>query len=83
MIIEYCPYGNLLDFLWKRRDIFDPMWMTASRNPDAQFSTTDLVISAFQVARAMEFLASRKVGFYYDFIVVFLVYIDTLFNRFV
>lgn len=62
VIIEYCPHGNLLDFLRKRRELFEPNWTAASRNPDTQFSTTDLVISAFQVARAMEFLASRKVS---------------------
>ena len=62
VIMEYCQHGNLLDFLKERREIFDPIWAAASANLESQFSTTDLVIAAFQVTRAMEFLASRRVS---------------------
>ena len=61
VIIEYCPYGNMLQFLRSKRDLYDPKWLTPSTDPDKQFTTTDIVSAAFQVARAMEFLASRKV----------------------
>ena len=61
VIIEYCPYGNMLQFLRKRRGWYEPTWLTPSEDPDKQFSVTDLVSAAFQVARAMEFLVSRKV----------------------
>lgn len=60
VIIEYCPYGNMLQFLRSKRDLYDPKWLTPSTDPDKQFTTTDIVSAAFQVARAMEFLASRK-----------------------
>lgn len=60
VIIEYCPHGNMLDFLRMRREIFDPRWTTPTHNPDMQLTAIDLVIVAYQVARAMEFLTSRK-----------------------
>lgn len=62
VVIEYCPYGNMLLFLRNKRDMYDPIWLPPSENPDKQFSMTDVVSAAFQVARAMEFLASRKVS---------------------
>ena len=51
----------MLQFLRKRRGWYEPAWLTPSEDPDKQFSVTDLVSAAFQVARAMEFLVSRKV----------------------
>ena len=62
MIIEYCPHGNLLDFLRKRREIFEATWTTPTEHADETFTTIDLYICALQVARAMEFLASRRVS---------------------
>ena len=61
VIIEYCPHGNLLDFLRKRRDIFQPVWTRPTEQADVTFTTIDLYICSLQVARAMEFLASRRV----------------------
>jgi len=60
VIIEYCPHGNLLDFLRKRREIFEATWTTPTEHADETFTTIDLYICALQVARAMEFLASRR-----------------------
>lgn len=51
----------MLLFLRNRRELYDPTWLPPTEDPDKQFSMTDLVSAAFQVARAMEFLASRKV----------------------
>lgn len=62
VIIEYCPHGNLLDFLRKRREIFEAKWTTPTEHADETFTTIDLYICALQVARAMEFLASRRVS---------------------
>ena len=42
--------------------MYNPIWLPPTEDPDKQFSMTDVVSAAFQVARAMEFLASRKVG---------------------
>lgn len=50
----------MLEFLRKRRDLFEAEWAPATEKADERFSTTDLVITAFQVSRAMEFLASRR-----------------------
>ena len=61
VIIEYCPYGNLLQFLRNRRELYQSKWQVPTTDPDKQFTLTDLVSAAFQVTRAMEFLASRKV----------------------
>ncbi|KAJ7350232.1 hypothetical protein OS493_037695 [Desmophyllum pertusum] len=60
VIIEYCPHGNMLMFLRNRRDIYNPIWLPPTEDAAKQFSLTDVVSAAFQVARAMEFLASRK-----------------------
>lgn len=60
VIIEYCPYGNLLQFLRNRRELYQSKWQVPTTDPDKQFTLTDLVSAAFQVTRAMEFLASRK-----------------------
>ena len=61
VITEYCPHGNLLDFLRKRRDIFEPVWTRPTEQADVTFTTIDLYICSLQVARAMEFLTSRRV----------------------
>ncbi|EDO47097.1 predicted protein, partial [Nematostella vectensis] len=60
VIIEYCPHGNLLNFLRKRRDVFEATWSPPTEKPDETFTLTDLVITSFQVSRAMQFLASRR-----------------------
>ncbi|XP_022096721.1 vascular endothelial growth factor receptor 1-like isoform X2 [Acanthaster planci] len=98
VIVEYCPYGNLSDYLRSKRDTFQavkPAKSEAEENqenelnyadlllreacvsepPAAEYelvdkeakrmaekplSVEDLVCYCFQVARGMEFLASRK-----------------------
>ena len=62
VIIEYCSNGNLLQFLRNRRDIYETEWKAVSKDPNQQLTMTDLVIAAYQVARGMEFLASRMVS---------------------
>ena len=66
VIIEYCPHGNLLDFLRKRREIFEATWTSPTEHADVTFTTIDLYICALQVARAMEFLVSRRVSLSYS-----------------
>ena len=63
IIMEYCEHGNMLDFLRARRDKFCPLTATASNNnnPDAELTLIDLVTWAHEVAKGMQFLASRKV----------------------
>lgn len=52
----------MLIFLRNSRGIYDPTWLPPTEDPDKQISLTELASAAFQVARAMEFLVSRKVG---------------------
>ena len=100
MIVEYCRFGSLRQYLLKKRpDYIDTMddelkWNAANKNKEAQsrgtaglnyinvfhgdndtsgasptdasddtvpLTTKDLVCFSFQIARGMEFLASRKV----------------------
>lgn len=61
IIMEYCPAGNMLDFLRTHRKVFSPVWTRTNDDPDAQLTLMDLVAWAHQVSQAMQFLASRKV----------------------
>nr|KAG5690162.1 hypothetical protein BaRGS_013619 [Batillaria attramentaria] len=69
MIVEFAKNGNLRDFLESCRDGIngygkfvptqDPGWYT--KTPDGQIvNRKNLISFAFQIARGMEFLASRK-----------------------
>ena len=70
VIIEYCSNGNLLQFLRNRRDIYETEWKGVSKDPNVQLTMTDLVVVAYQVARGMEFLASRLVSKYFALLLV-------------
>ena len=62
-IIEFCPYGNLSDFLKERRDVFSDSWTRkCDSGYDDDFCFLDMAFAALQVARGMEFLSSKKVS---------------------
>jgi len=61
VIVEYASKGNLREYLRARR----PPGMEYCYNPDQvpveNMSINDLVSCAYQVARGMEYLSSKKV----------------------
>ena len=64
MIVEYCSKGNLRDFLKSRRppDSGYEKPIDYVINPEhVQLTQTQLVSFAYQVARGMEYLTSKKV----------------------
>lgn len=59
-IMEYCPHGNLMNFLRERRSVFSSDWCRKSDGYDDEFCLLDVVYSALQIACGMNFLSSRK-----------------------
>ena len=66
VILEFCPYGNLLMFLRSKRDMYNSTWVKEIYDPDKEFTLIDIVGAAFQIAKGMDFLASRKVSNVYN-----------------
>lgn len=58
--MEYAPNGNLLMFLRKKREIYEPTWITTTNNPENELTIRNLVVFAYQITRGMEFLASKQ-----------------------
>ena len=61
VIVEYASKGNLREYLQARRPPGLEYCYNPSRHPEEQLSSKDLVSCAYQVARGMEYLASKKV----------------------
>uniref|UniRef100_A0A4W4F3F1 Vascular endothelial growth factor receptor 3 n=1 Tax=Electrophorus electricus TaxID=8005 RepID=A0A4W4F3F1_ELEEL len=58
VVVEYCKYGNLSNYLRAKREFFLPY--RARELMQSPLTVEDLICYSFQVARGMEFLASRK-----------------------
>lgn len=63
VIVEYASKGNLREYLQARRPPGLEYCYNPSHNPEEQLSSKDLVSCAYQVARGMEYLASKKVWY--------------------
>lgn len=61
VIVEYASKGNLREYLQARRPPGLEYCYNPSHHPEEQLSSKDLVSCAYQVARGMEYLASKKV----------------------
>ncbi|XP_067401137.1 fibroblast growth factor receptor 1 isoform X3 [Emydura macquarii macquarii] len=60
VIVEYASKGNLREYLQARRPPGMEYCYNPTHIPDEQLSFKDLVSCAYQVARGMEYLASKK-----------------------
>lgn len=62
VVVEYAPHGNLRDFLRQHRSSsgYEPAIGIAEKERKT-LTQKDLVSFAYQVARGMEYLASRRV----------------------
>ena len=61
LIMEYAPHGSLLKFLREKRSIYEPTWKKTINDPNEEFTLVDELMAAYQIARGMEFLSSKKV----------------------
>lgn len=60
VIVEYAAKGNLREYLRARRPPGMDYNFQITKVPDEQLTFKDLISSAYQVARGMEYLASKK-----------------------
>lgn len=69
VIVEFAPHGNLKDFLKKNRPLSGWGSCSLKRNSDylddkTHLTEKHLISFAFQIARGMEYLASRRVSYH-------------------
>lgn len=63
VVLEYCPHGSLLSFIKERRQMFKPIWSKQHLGMEKELTTFDLCVAGYQVAKGLDYLASRKVSF--------------------
>ncbi|XP_028408434.1 fibroblast growth factor receptor 3-like [Dendronephthya gigantea] len=61
VILEYCPNGDLRSFLRHGRHRYEENESSLTVNMSVRFGPRNLIYIAFQIAKGMEFLVSRKV----------------------
>lgn len=61
VVVEYAPHGNLRDFLREHRPSSGFDVSIGDKKEKKTLTQKDLVSFAYQVARGMEYLASRRV----------------------
>lgn len=62
VLVEYASKGNLRDYLRARRPAGLEYWSSSRPVSLASLEMMELVSAAYQVARGMAYLASKKVG---------------------
>ncbi|XP_015771103.1 PREDICTED: hemicentin-1-like isoform X6 [Acropora digitifera] len=61
VIIEYVPYGDLLGYLRKSRDLNDNYFKDPDIKPQTTLSSMQLMLMSWQIADGMSYLSSRKI----------------------
>ena len=61
LILEYASHGDLRSFLRNRRQMLKTTWKKEGIGMEDEVTTLDLTEIAYQVAKGMEFLSSRRV----------------------
>ncbi|CAB4030749.1 partial, partial [Paramuricea clavata] len=61
IIMEYCPHGNLREFLQSSRNIYNVDEEALIPDPDQAIGPKTLLYFAWQITKGMTFLISRKV----------------------
>ena len=59
--MEYCPYGNLREFLRNSRNLYNVEEESLRTDFSEVFGPKNLIYFAWQIAKGMTFLISRKV----------------------
>ena len=62
IMMEYCPYGDLQNFLRSKRDIFKEVWFKNEKDMVNELTYIDLAIFCFQIAKGMDYLTSKHVS---------------------
>lgn len=62
VVVEYASQGNLREYLRARRRLGVEYWSDVQHGGGLSVELRDLVSAAYQVARGMAYLASKKVG---------------------
>lgn len=60
-ILEFCPYGNLREFLQSKRNLYEPTWVKTNYDEDEVLTLANQVTIAQNICEGMQFLASQKV----------------------
>lgn len=63
VVVEYASQGNLREYLRARRPVGVEYWSSSRQASVDTVEIRDLVSAAYQVARGMAYLASKKVSF--------------------
>ena len=59
--MEFCPHGNLREFLRNSRDLYSVEEETLMTDLSRVYGPKKLIHFAWQIAKGMNFLISRKV----------------------
>ncbi|XP_068685573.1 fibroblast growth factor receptor 3-like [Montipora foliosa] len=61
VLIEYVPYGDLLDYLRKSRGLHDTYYKDPDIKPQTSLTSQQLMKFAWQIADGMKYLSSRSI----------------------